>query len=234
MTNNVDAFITSGNIVSDISDHFSQFCVSHAFFKKPKSREQKRRYFSGFSVNRFTSELSDALLNQNFDDQLVVDNAFSNFYNTRSGLVEKHAPLKTFSKRKIKQFSKPWITNGLRKSIKVKNSLFQSGDFAQYKLYRNKISALNRLSKKNYFHAFFVDNLNNMKNTWNGINSLINGKKKKIRAISSLKRLNDDSITNDPLEISNIFNNYFSSVGEKLASRVPSSCSFTESIVTQL
>ena len=67
-----------------------------------------------------------------------------------------------------------------------------------------------------------------MKNTWNGINSLINGKKKKSRAISSLKRLNND-ITTDPLEISNIFNNYFSSVGKKLASCVPpSSCSFTD------
>lgn len=28
---------------------------------------------------------------------------------------------------------------------------------------------LTRLSKKNYFQAFFSDNLNNMKNTWNGI-----------------------------------------------------------------
>ena len=136
--------------------------------------------------------------------------------------------MKTLSKRKLKQFSKPWITIGLKKSIKVKNSLFHSGNFAQYKLCRNKISALTRASKKNYYHAFFADNLNNMKNTWNGINSLINGKKKKSRAISSLKRLNN-GITTDPLEISNIFNNYFSSVGEKLASRVPpSSCSFTE------
>ena len=87
LTNNVDANITSGNIVSDISDHFSQSCVSHTAFKKPKSRKQRRRDFSGFSVNRFNSELLDALLNQNFDDQLVVDNAFSNFYNTLSGLV---------------------------------------------------------------------------------------------------------------------------------------------------
>ena len=229
LTNKVDANITSDNIVSDISDHFSQFCVSHTFFKKLKSKKQKRRDFSGFSVNSFNSELSEELLNQNnFDDQFVVDIAFSNFYNTLSVLVEKHAPMKTLSKRKLKQFSKPWITIGLKKSIKVKNSLFQSGNFAQYKLYRNKISALTRVSKENYYHAFFADNLNNMKNTWNGINSLINGKKKKSRAISSLKRLNN-GITTDPLEISNIFNNYFSSVGEKLASRVPpSSCSFTD------
>ena len=44
-----------------------------------------------------------------------------------SGLVNIHAPLKTLSKRKLKQFSKPWITIGLKKSIKVKNFLFQSG-----------------------------------------------------------------------------------------------------------
>ena len=98
LTNKVDANINSGNIVSDISDHFSQFCVSHTFFKKLKSKKQKRRDFSGFSVNSFNSELSEALLNQNnFDDQFVVDIAFSNFYNTLSGLVEKHAPLRTLS-----------------------------------------------------------------------------------------------------------------------------------------
>ena len=56
-----------------------------------------------------------------------------------------------------------------------------------------------------------------MKNTWNGINSLINGKKKKSRVISSLKRPSGNSITNDPLDIS-IF--IFTSIGEKLASRV--------------
>ena len=76
--------------------------------------------------------------------------------------------------------------------------------------------------------SYNINYIENFRSYWNGINSLINGKKKKSRAISSLKRLNND-ITTDPLEISNIFNNYFSSVGEKLASRVPpSSCSFTD------
>ena len=64
-----------------------------------------------------------------------------------------------------KQISKPWITSGLKKSIKVKNFLLQSGNLVKNKFYRNKICTLTRLSKKNYFHAFFSDNLNNMKNT---------------------------------------------------------------------
>ena len=128
-----------------------------------------------------------------------------------------------------KQFSKPWITSGLKKSIKAKNFFLQSGNLVKYKFYRNRICTLTRLSKKNYFHAFFSDNLNNMKNTWNGINSLINNNRKKSKVVSSLKHLNDNSTTKDPLEISNIFNRYFTSVGHNLATQVPSSShSFTE------
>ena len=143
-----------------------------------------------------------------------------------------HSLTNTVSNRQLKQFSKPWITSGLRKSIKVKNSLLQSGDLVNYKIYRNKICSLRAclhggggpqigevtcgglphlsckldqikmrdyvdrrvtspkrvtspswgppppckqdltlLSKTNYYHAFFAENLNNMKNTWNWINS---------------------------------------------------------------
>ena len=57
----------------------------------------------------------------------------------------------------------------------------------------------------------------------------INDKKNRKQVISSLKRPDDNNITNNPLEISNIFDNYFSSVAKNLASRVPhSSRSFTE------
>ena len=111
----------------------------------------------------------------------------------------------------------------------MKNDLLQSGDLVNYEIYRNKISSLTRLSKKNYYHAFFAENLTNMKNTRNGINKLINDKKNRKQVISSLKRPDGNNITNYPLEISNIFNNYFSSAGKNLASRVPpSSRNFTE------
>ena len=67
------------------------------------------------------------------------------------------------------------------------------------------------------------------KQTRNGINRLINDKKNRKQVISSLKRPDDNNITNDPLEISSILNNYFSSVAKNLASRVPrSSRNFTE------
>ena len=86
------------------------------------------------------------------------------------------------------------------------------------------------MSNKNYFHAFFSDNLNNMKNTWNGINSLINNKRKKSKVVSWLKHLKDNSTTKDPLEISDIFNRYFTSIGHNLATQVPSSSQRSDSL----
>ena len=45
----------------------------------------------------------------------------------------------TLSKRKIKQLSKPWITKGIRTSIRIKKKLYFSGDKDKYKHYINKI-----------------------------------------------------------------------------------------------
>ena len=70
--------------------------------------------------------------------------------------------MQTISNRKAKQLSKPCITKGIRISIKVKNKLYVSGDSAKYKIYRNKICTLTRLSKQQYYSKFF-NNLTNMK-----------------------------------------------------------------------
>ena len=86
-------------------------------------------------------------------------------------------PFKTVSKRRAKQ---PWMTKGIRKSIKIKNSLYHSNFEHQYRLYRNKITTLIRLSKKQYFHDYFQRNISSMKKAWAGISELINRGRKKI------------------------------------------------------
>ena len=121
------------------------------------------RDFSRFSRNSFNADLSNedwnALLNKKpFDD----NNLFSSFYNKFNKLINKHTPMKTISNCKAKQLSKPWITKGIRISIKVKNNLYASGDTANYKIYRNKICTLTFLSPQEYYSKFFNDNLTNM------------------------------------------------------------------------
>ena len=105
----------------------------------------------------------------------------------------------------------------------MKNSLYLSGNKELYRIYRNKILNISRQSKKIYFHKFFSDNLYNMKHTWAGINDLINRGKKKSRRFSSVRCPTRGNLTYDPMEITNIFNKHFSSVGHRLASNLPSS-----------
>ena len=71
-----------------------------------------------------------------------VDRTLSRFYNKFNKMLNKHTPFKTLSKRRIKQLSKPWITNGIHTAIKIKNNLYMRGNDAQYKYYRNEISKL--------------------------------------------------------------------------------------------
>ena len=88
---------------------------------------------------------------------------FSSFNKKLNKIVNKHAPLKKCSNRTKKRLLKLWITKGIRQSIKIKNKLFVSGDRDRYKLYRNRILNITRLSNKLYFHSFFNDNIKNIK-----------------------------------------------------------------------
>ena len=216
--------ITSGNIISDISDHYSQFCFVESSCEKNFPKRTMIRDFSRFSEEDFNTELAqvdwDSILARTQDN---VDVGFSKVYNKLNKLVNKHAPLKPLSKRKYKQFMKPWITKGLLKSIKVKNALFASGDIDKYKFYRNKIITLTRHSKKLHYQAYFTQNMNNMKKTWVGINQVMNRNKRNSKPITALKRLNSNQVTYNPAELPNVLNDFFSSVGQKLASKVPDS-----------
>ena len=52
--NNPDQINASGNIISDISDHFSQFCIAKSMKDKTVFKTVKRRDFAKFCTVRFT------------------------------------------------------------------------------------------------------------------------------------------------------------------------------------
>lgn len=49
----------------------------------------------------------------------VTQAVLSSFYTKFNKLVNKHVSIKTVSKRRAKLLSKPWITEGLRISVKI-------------------------------------------------------------------------------------------------------------------
>ena len=138
--------ICSGNIVSDLTDHFSQFCILNSstnrdLYNQVKSKRLTRD-FSNYSETKFPRELSEIDLLGTICNTADINKSFSTFHNKLNKLLNKHAPLKPISKRSLRKQQKPWITKGIRRSIKIKNSLYYSGDSKTYKIYRNKILML--------------------------------------------------------------------------------------------
>ena len=117
LVNKLDAGIYSGNIVSDISDHYSQFCIFQKIKEVRKKGGKKIRDCSHFSENSFADELSQIEWDSVSGAQNDPDHSFSILYNKVNKLLDKRAPYKTLSQGRFKPMQKPWITRGLRKSI---------------------------------------------------------------------------------------------------------------------
>ena len=124
-----------------ITGYRSTFGRAYGLIRPTHLKKRKIRDYSHFVQDAFNTEL----LQIDWRTSSSVDESFAQFYSELNKLINKHAPLKSISRQQAKQFAKPWITSGLRNSIKVNNSLFRSGDTAKYKQYRNKISSLTRL-----------------------------------------------------------------------------------------
>ena len=148
-------------------------------------------------------------------------------------ILDEHAPSKIINKYKFKFKPKSWITPAIQRPITVKNKLLKrfintkdsqtkETFHRQYKDYRNMLSK----SKSNYYNQHFRANMNNIKNTWKRIKSIITIKNLSSDIPKSLS-CNGLTITNK-VEISNIFNNYFTIAEKAKESINPSHKHFSE------
>ena len=178
-TNNLENSIVGGNSVTDITDHFSQagmILTQQQLF--PPLNKTKVRDYSNFNAGKFMTDLCEIDWNNTYRSS-DVNKSFSRFYKNINCLINKHAPLKDVPKQRLKLLTKPWLTKGIRRSIHVKNNLFFNSNWNRYKQYRNKLTALIRLSKQKYYQNFFNSNIKNMRQTWKRINELLGGMRKK-------------------------------------------------------
>jgi len=91
--NQIGREITSGNIISDISDHYSQFCIIKSLKVKEPPQRTMYRKFSRHTEEKNHSELSEInwdLAMRNCGDN--ADAGFSKFFNGVNKIVNKHAP----------------------------------------------------------------------------------------------------------------------------------------------
>ena len=166
----------SGNITFSISDHLAQFLIIpidytiHLHNYDKYKRDTKNLDKEKFILDLLEVDWKTTIKTENNDPNL----SFIEFEKKLSSIIDSHMPIKKLTKKEINHQDKPWITLGIRNSIRRRDALYKTfikaknidvkSDYhARYKELRNLIVTLCRNSKKTYFQNFFANNANNLR-----------------------------------------------------------------------
>ena len=224
----------AGNIFSDISDHLPNFLIVNNkknHVPNKKSDRPKVRIFGEKNTAQFKEHLKNANWKEidDTDDPNVALDIFYKFYNTA---FEKSFPVKTLSMKCSKE--KKWMNASLRQQINNKNKLYRKfllnpieKNKMEYKTARNRVNKEIRNEEENYYRELMSNEKNNLKNLWDIAGKIINPNK--IKRDTQIKALQvNGKFLSKNYDIANSLNDFFSSIGGKLAKKIKTTKSFKQ------
>ena len=128
--------------------------------------------------------------------------------------------------KELKLNSKPWITPEIARMIKHRDNLYKrkkrqpNNDNIRslYNIFRNMVNRELKKSKKSYYNSYFENCKHDKQKTWDDIKSIINPN----RSSKKISQLNiNGKIIENPLDISNKFNNFFVNVEPSTERDIP-------------
>ena len=122
--NSAEHLTASGNILYDTSDHLPNFLIVKKLCSLPSKLKFFKRDYTNFDQSQFIGDISAIDWTNILPNCSDVNDMFGLFYSNLNNIVDKLAPLKQLSKEQTKISCKPWITKGLRTSIRKKNKLY--------------------------------------------------------------------------------------------------------------
>ena len=128
-TNDINHKINSGNLVTDLSDHFPNFISicgpCFADNNKPKKSFKQIRQLKENNIKGFKNSIS--LVDWDFISQdKDPANAYTKFLNKITDLFNIHCPMKTIKVSSRKTPRKPRVTSGNLKSFKTKDKMYKN------------------------------------------------------------------------------------------------------------
>ena len=134
------------------------------------------------------------------------------------------------SRSKMK--NKPYITSGIKVSIKYRDKLYakylnnkNKHTEAAWKSFRNKVSDIIKKSEKMYYQQQLKEHSNSCQGMWKVFGKMLKNKHSHSK-INSI-RVNNLDITNTST-ITEEFNKYFCNIGEQLANNFPNNTNFED------
>ena len=211
-----------GILKTDISDHFILFHINHQNCQNSTDNEYKLiRIVNEARTMQYVSR------NQNIDWSSLesfrhCQAYMSNFLKIFKDIYKDSFPL---TKVKLQYRNRlPWLSDGLKASIKRKNKLYLTSlkhptlyNILKYKQYKNKLTALLKCEEKHFYQSQIIKNKCNLRKVWIIIKQVMN--KTRSSRKSEQFMLNNE-ITVDPKVIADGFNNFFIDIGPTLASKI--------------
>ena len=213
--------IYSKIIITDVSDHFPCFISIDKF----KIKHERKTITYRLKGPECDEKFKESIENADWEDLLRTNDvqlAFSlfndivvEFYNDAYPLVTKNI--------NTKHILNPWMTSGIRNSIKTKQKLYKKyikrpiTYSNEYKNYRNLLNKTIKLAKSTYFCSKFEAVKGNSKSTWNIINQLLGNKRS---SVSETFEINSKT-TSNPVEIANAFNLYYTNLANTISQNLP-------------
>ena len=210
----------SGLFYCDISDHLPCF-VSISSIKREKTRPFTR-IFGTANCQKFSDKMSST----NWNAIYTNDNDwYTAFISQIVKYYNECFPLVIVSRKRSKD--KPWITTGLKISVRHNYRLYKKSIRVGTTLAKNTYERYNKLLRRsirnaqdNYYKELFTNKKNSVYNMWKTLGVIVNpGKKRKGHDINKISS-NGKMITNKN-QIANIINEHFCSVGDRLVEGLP-------------
>ena len=188
------------------------------------------RNFKKFDLKSFRKELIEVPFHQiknvtnDANEMWLIWKAFF------LDLLNKHAPITSI---KVRNNKLPYVTSKLRKLIKQRDYLRAKANKTgseyirqAFNHLRSKVNYELNHAKRNYYTCKIEQHKDNLKLTWKVLKHAVGEGGSSISAIENLE-LGDDIIS-DNKKISEICNDHFVTVGERLAGLIPAFCKVCE------
>ena len=224
ITNDIINNLT-GVIKSDVSDHFPNFLICQKNLETFKNETIiSKRFIDKKSIKKFC----DSLKTMNWElvtETNHAEHSYHVFKEIFTRCYDKNFPKKEVTV-KPKTLNFPWITEGLKKSSKRKQKLYDKYLYKKtyenekaYKTYKNIFEKIKKKAKKDYYSKRINKFQGNSKQIWYTIKDIIGRSKSTIQFPQELKYKNQ--VSRQKPVIADTFNDFFSSIGKNLASKIP-------------
>ena len=224
-TNAINKKIVSGNLLNKISDHMPSFIIAFHILTPHNKEDRKIRDHKKMNVEQFKKDMDCINIEHYLHEAEDINQPYNVYQDELVKVIDKHIPFKYLSRKEFRWKLKPWITNGIKKSIKLKNKYYKKYIknksnywFKLYKFYLNSIKRLTFASKRNYYKKYFEQNINNCKKIWNGINEVLKNHKKSANEEIFLNE--DGMVITDQKRVANSFNHFYTNVADNLLMKI--------------